>query len=417
MSPNGFNGIISSNGNGHVAPLHLQAPPAPTPSVNSLKASNLFFSPAPPGTDRSGTRGRYMLSIPWSKQSGWGQPKIGPLETINLDPLAGALQYAVSCFEGMKCYKGEDGQLRLFRPDKNFDRLKRSAWRIGLPYDWDNSELLDLLVKLVALEAPIVPNEDGTNLYIRPTLIDASSSFGLREDGLASEAMLYVATGINVGTKIYPSADGKGLKLNTSSDFIRAWPGGTGSYKLGANYGESKRPVHIAKQPGYAMSLWLHGDRDYISEAGGMNIFVIKQASDGFLEFVTMSLANGIVLPGVTRSSIIELLTNHASGIKDFPTVGMPKNIRVVERDIPMQEIIDGIADGFFGCGTGVVVVSIAEITYANNVYHIPYNPLVRLIRDTMTALQRGKIESEWSYKVPAWSGPGLESTEEVIIT
>lgn len=59
-----------------------------------------------------------------------------------------------------------------------------------------------------------------------------------------------------------------------------------------------------------------------------------------------MSLDNGIVLPGITRRSIIQLLTEHASGKAEFPAPGMPKNIRVVERDIAMAEITQGVEDG-----------------------------------------------------------------------
>lgn len=63
-----------------------------------------------------------------------------------------------------------------------------------------------------------------------------------------------------------------------------------------------------------------------------------------------MSLDNGIVLPGVTRQSIIELLEDHASGKKAFPfaegDVKMPEKIRVVERDISMGEILEGLKDG-----------------------------------------------------------------------
>ena len=111
------------------------------------------------------------------------------------------------------------------------------------------------------------------------------------------------------------------------------------------------------------MSLWLHGKEDFISEAGAMNVFIIKQAPDGcessrvkpeclsidpglVLEFITMSLDNGIVLPGLTRQSLITLLTEHASGTREFPLPGMPRNVRVVQRDISMGEIIESIADG-----------------------------------------------------------------------
>jgi branched-chain amino acid aminotransferase len=59
-----------------------------------------------------------------------------------------------------------------------------------------------------------------------------------------------------------------------------------------------------------------------------------------------MPLENGIVLPGITRESIIQLLTEHADGTKEFPLEGMPKEVRVVERDITMGEVVEGIKDG-----------------------------------------------------------------------
>ncbi|KAL0242375.1 hypothetical protein I308_106004 [Cryptococcus tetragattii IND107] len=374
--------------------------------ASSLELTRLpaDFTPAP-GKE---SHGRYMLTVPWSRHTGWGTPKIGPRKDLQFDPLAGVLQYAVTCFEGMKCYKSEEGELRLFRPEKNFDRLKRSGARLGLPHDWENTELLSLFSSLLALETPIVPSVDGSSLYIRPTLLETSQSFGIKEDALADEALLYVVTSLNLGLGLYGSSEGegKGLKLDACKEFIRAWPGGTGSFKLGANYGT----VNISKKKGYAMSLWLHGKEDYISEAGAMNMWIIKQVSDDYLEFATMSLDNGIVLPGVTRQSIIELLEDHASGKKAFPfaegDVKMPEKIRVVERDISMGEILEGLKDGslkgMFGCGTGVVVVSIGGITYQNQNYTIPFNPLVKLLRDTMTGIQRGRIDEGrgWSYKI-----------------
>lgn len=59
-----------------------------------------------------------------------------------------------------------------------------------------------------------------------------------------------------------------------------------------------------------------------------------------------MSLSNGIVLPGITRQSIIELLTDHADGKRDFPLEGMPRKVRVVERDLSMPEVVRGVEDG-----------------------------------------------------------------------
>lgn len=58
-----------------------------------------------------------------------------------------------------------------------------------------------------------------------------------------------------------------------------------------------------------------------------------------------MGLDNGIVLPGITRESLIELLETHAAGSSSL-LEGLPQKIRVVERDIPMSEIVSSIEDG-----------------------------------------------------------------------
>lgn len=59
-----------------------------------------------------------------------------------------------------------------------------------------------------------------------------------------------------------------------------------------------------------------------------------------------------------------------------------------------------------FGCGTGIVVVSIKEILYENKTVDLPYSPIVLGLRDTMTALHRGKQEfRDWLYVVPEWKG------------
>lgn len=86
-----------------------------------------------------------------------------------------------------------------------------------------------------------MPQYDGGNLYIRPTLIETGEAYGIKESPYASAALLYIVTTVNLGKGLYASAEaeGKGIKLDACKEYIRAWPGGTGSYKLGANYGES----------------------------------------------------------------------------------------------------------------------------------------------------------------------------------
>ena len=74
-----------------------------------------------------------MLTIPWSSTSGWGIPKIEPYGPLALDPSSTVLHYAPCLFEGMKAYVDKEGTARLFRPDKNMERMNKSAARLAFP--------------------------------------------------------------------------------------------------------------------------------------------------------------------------------------------------------------------------------------------------------------------------------------------
>ena len=52
---------------------------------------------------------------------------------ISLSAYAGALHYAIECFEGLKAYTTEDGRIVTFRPDLNAQRMEDSAKRLKMP--------------------------------------------------------------------------------------------------------------------------------------------------------------------------------------------------------------------------------------------------------------------------------------------
>lgn len=74
-----------------------------------------------------------MLTVPWSSAAGWGVPKIEPYGPLALDPSSTVLHYAPCLFEGMKAYMDDKGVARLFRPDKNMERMNKSAARLAFP--------------------------------------------------------------------------------------------------------------------------------------------------------------------------------------------------------------------------------------------------------------------------------------------
>lgn len=73
------------------------------------------------------------------------------MKPIPIHPFNSTLHYGVQCFEGMKAYKDDNGKIRLFRPECNMLRLKRSSKRIALP-DFDGNDLLKCIEKFVLLE-------------------------------------------------------------------------------------------------------------------------------------------------------------------------------------------------------------------------------------------------------------------------
>lgn len=347
----------------------------------------------------------HMLTVPWDATNGWGQPRIHAYSPLTLDPSAVIFHYAPSLFEGLKAYRDPKGEIRLFRPDMNMTRMNRSAHRISLPVrarltqQFDDKELVKLLKKLVDIDSDWVPKEDGYSLYIRPTLIGTQATLGVNA---STEALLYVILS-PVGP--YYSSGVKPVALEANPSRVRAWPGGTGDAKLGANYGPGTLPQTEAAKRGYQQNLWLFGDEHYLTEVGTMNMFVVLKENDGSFEVVTPPL-NGMILPGVTRDSVLQLLRDHESG--KSPLANLPK-IRVSEREIKMQELIDAASQNklveMFGSGTAAVISPVDRIGYMGKDIHVPvtesgFGPVADVMLSTMSAIQWGKIDHPWSVPV-----------------
>lgn len=98
-----------------------------------------------------------MLSVEWTASEGWFAPRITPYQNLSLDPATCVFHYAFECFEGLKAYKDKDGGIRLFRPDKNMERLNKSSARIALP-TFDGGELTKLIGELLKVDERFIPS-------------------------------------------------------------------------------------------------------------------------------------------------------------------------------------------------------------------------------------------------------------------
>ncbi|GAA5885757.1 hypothetical protein JCM16303_006052 [Sporobolomyces ruberrimus] len=343
----------------------------------------------------------HMLTIPWNSEKGWGAPKIQPYGPLSLDPSSTVLHYAPTLFEGMKAYKSKDGVARLFRPDKNMERMTKSARRLAFP-DFTGEHLTTLIKKLVEVDSKWIPTDPGTSLYIRPTMIGTQAGLGV---GASTDVLLFVIAS-PVGP--YYSTGFKPVKLLATTQYVRAAPGGTGSYKLGANYAGGVVPQMEAAAKGYQQILWLLGPEHSLTEVGTMNLFLVFKKEDGTTELVTPPLgSDSVILPGVTRDSILALAREHASGKTKLK--GLPDKVTVSERNLTMKDVVKGREDGtlleVFGSGTAAIVSCVEGIGYEDKLIDIPVGKdglgdFARVMLREIVGRQTGEIKSDWSVLV-----------------
>ncbi|XP_019745384.1 branched-chain-amino-acid aminotransferase, mitochondrial [Hippocampus comes] len=327
----------------------------------------------------------HMLTVSWSADSGWDAPCIKPFQNLSLHPASSALHYSIELFEGMKAFRGVDNHVRLFRPMLNMERMHRSAVRSSLP-TFDKGELLECIKKLVALDQEWVPYSQEASLYIRPTFIGTEPSLGVTR---ASQALLFVIVG-PVGP-YFATGSFNPVSLLADPSFVRAWKGGVGSYKMGGNYGPTISVQNEAVQRGCQQVLWLYGPDEQITEVGTMNLFIYWTNDNGEKELMTPPL-DGIILPGVTRQSLLDLARTWGE-------------FKVTERTMGMQELLTALDAGqvleVFGAGTACVVCPVGSLLYNGKTYHIPTMQngpeLAKRFYKELTDIQYGRKASEWA--------------------
>ncbi|OQR72481.1 branched-chain-amino-acid aminotransferase, partial [Tropilaelaps mercedesae] len=351
-----------------------------------------FQAPKPDAAniDFGKTFSDHMLECSWTDSTGWCQPRICPMHAIELHPAAKVLHYAQEAFEGMKAYRASNGRILLFRPELNIERLLGSAERLGLP-TFDGQEYLRCLKKFISIDREWVPDIPMTALYIRPTYLGVEPALGVAR---SSDALFYTIAG--PVRPYYTSA--KPISLLADPQYVRAWPGGTGDKKLGCNYAPTLIIQKDVEGVGMQQVLWLFGEDQQITEMGAMNVFVLLEDKNGEPELVTPPL-NGLILPGITRRSIIELAREW-------------KQCRVSERSITMFELRKTSGEGrlleMFGTGTACTVLPIDRIVHRQNnqreELHVPtmeskYQMHAQLLQ-AMLDIQYGVIDHPWSVLV-----------------
>ena len=264
------------------------------------------------------------------RDGAWRDPRIEPYGPITLEPGTAALHYGQLVFEGLKAFRGSDGQVRLFRPDANAARLYHSCERLCIP-PVDRGLFCQAIETLVAVDRQWIPTRPGQALYIRPLILGTEAHLDVRP---SREYRLIIMTS---PVREYFAGGFSPIALKVEERYTRAAPGGMGFAKTAGNYAASLLPTAEAQAAGYNQVLWLDGrEHRYVEEVGQMNIFFHLG------EKVVTAPLGGTILPGVTRDAVITLLNEW--------------RIPIEERPITIDEVIDASKNGqlheAFGSGT-----------------------------------------------------------------
>lgn len=354
-----------------------------TKELQVVKSTQLKQKPSKDQIPFGTTFTDHMFVMDYTAESGWGCPRIIPYSPMTLDPAAMIFHYGQTVFEGLKAYRTEDDRILLFRPEKNFQRLNLSSERLSIPAI-DEEVVMEYLTQLIHLEQDWVPATPGTSLYIRPFIIATEPNLAVGP----SQSYRFMIILSPVGS--YFPGGIKPVVINVEDQFTRAVKGGTGMAKTAGNYSSGYQAQANAKKSGNADVLWLDGvHKKYIEEVGSMNIFFKING-----EIITPEL-NGSILKGITRMSIIELLSEW-----DIP---------VVERKVSIDELFQAYEEGkveeVFGTGTAAVISPVGELNWLGKKMVINNHEIGELsqrLYDTITGIQTGKVEDrfEWTVEV-----------------
>lgn len=314
------------------------------------------------------------------RNGAWDEGTLTSDATVVISECAGVLQYAQTCFEGMKAYTTEDGRIVVFRPDLNAQRMEDSCKRLEMPV-FPRDKFVDAVVSTVkGNETYVPPFGTGATLYIRPYMFGSNPVIGVKP---ADEYQFRIFV-----TPVGPYFKGgaKPLTLRVC-DFDRAAPHGTGHIKAGLNYAMSLYAITDAHRQGFDENMYLDAaTRTYVEETGGANfIFVTK---DG--KIVTPK--SDTILPSITRRSLLTVA-------KDY------LGLEVEERKVHKDELKDFAECGL--CGTAAVISPVGKIVDHGTEICFPsgmaeMGPVTKKLYDTLTGIQMGRLEAPkgWIYTV-----------------
>ena len=313
------------------------------------------------------------------KNGSWDEGHLTEDNMLTISEASCALHYGQQCFEGLKAYRTKNGDIQLFRPNRNAARLNNSLNKLLMP-EIPEEKFIDACMQVVkANEHYVPPYGTGGTLYLRPFVIGVGDNIGVKP----APEYIFCVFCLPVGAYFKSGLTPCNFMI---ADYDRAAPHGTGGQKVGGNYAASMQPHKIAADRGFADCIYLDpATRTYIEEVGAANFFGITKNN----EFVTPLSPS--VLPSITKYSLMEIAEKYL-------------NMPVYERKVPIDSLDEFKEAG--ACGTAAVITPIGGIEYKGEL-HVFYSetevgPITKELYRILCGIQFGDVEAPegWIYKV-----------------
>jgi branched-chain amino acid aminotransferase len=306
------------------------------------------------------------------KDGKWDEGTLVEDENIVLNESAGVLQYAQTCFEGMKAYTTEDGKIVVFRPDMNAQRMYETAQRLEMP-PFPQDKFIDAVCEVVKANLKYVPPYGtGASLYIRPYMFGSAPVMGVKP----SAEYQFRIFASPVGP--YFKGGAKPITLRVS-DFDRAAPRGTGHVKAGLNYAMSLHAIVTAHNEGYDENLYPDAlTRTKVEETGGANFFFVTKDNK------VVTPKSSTILPSITRRSLMYVAKEYLG-------------LETEEREILLSELSEFKECGL--CGTAAVISPVGKIVDHGKEINFPsgmekMGEISQKLYDTLTGIQSGRLKA-----------------------
>ena len=260
----------------------------------------------------------------------WLDGRMLPWDEAQVHVLTHTLHYGLGVFEGIRCYRTDDGRSAVFRLPEHVRRLFESA----------HINLMSIPFSREVVTAAVLDSLRANGLaegYIRPLAFIGDGVMGLNPaDNPIRVAVIAWAWGKYLGEEGME----RGIRCRVSSFTRHHVNAKMQKGKTCGDYVNSILAKREALLDGYDEAILLD-TTGLVAEASGENLFVVR---DG--EIKTPPLAN--VLEGITRSSVIEIARDKGMTVSEVP--------------ITRDELY--VADEVFLTGTAAEVTPVREIDH-----------------------------------------------------